>query len=129
MTTMTNTDNLMLVLDRNSAVTSGVRSFGFSVNFGMNANAAACASSASVAAYAAAAATPAANSAMAMVAAAHVSDGWASPCTHTVGSKRTEVAKATGITAITRRTAIKPANTQAKKWLLRPSGVQEVGPG
>ena len=63
-------------------------------------------------------------------AAAHVVGGWASPCTLTVVKNRPEavVANAMG----TRRSAInasKPANTQAKKWSMRPLGVQGVPPG
>jgi hypothetical protein len=63
-------------------------------------------------------------------AAAHVVGGWVSPCTLTVVKQRTEVALAN--TICTRRnvtTATKPANTQAKKWSLRPLGVQGVPPG
>ena len=63
-------------------------------------------------------------------AAAHVVGGWASPCTLTVVKNRTEAVVANAIG--TRRSAInatKPANTQAKKWSMRPLGVQGVPPG
>ena len=63
-------------------------------------------------------------------AAAHVVGGWASPCTLTVVKNRTEAVVANAI--CTRRSAInatKPANTQAKKWSMRPLGVQGVPPG
>ena len=63
-------------------------------------------------------------------AAAHVVGGWASPCTLTVVKNRTEAVVANAI--CTRRSTInatKPANTQAKKWSMRPLGVQGVPPG
>ncbi len=63
-------------------------------------------------------------------AAAHVVGGWASPCTLTVVKNRTEAVVANSM--CTRRSAInatKPANTQAKKWSMRPLGVQGVPPG
>ena len=63
-------------------------------------------------------------------AAAHVVGGWAFPCTLTVVKNRTEAVVANSICP--RRSAInatKPANTQAKKWSMRPLGVQGVPPG
>lgn len=63
-------------------------------------------------------------------AAAHVVGGWASPCTLPVVNNCTEAVVANAI--CTRRnitTATKPANTQAKKWSMRPLGVQGVPPG
>ena len=78
--------------------------------------------------YASAAAVSAAG--MGADAAAHVVGGWASPCTLTVVKNRTEAVVANAIG--TRRSAInatKPANTQAKKWSMRPLGVQGVPPG
>ena len=63
-------------------------------------------------------------------AAAHVVGGWASPCTLTVVNERTEAVVANAI--CTRRNATnatKPAATQAKKWSMRPLGVQGVPPG
>ena len=63
-------------------------------------------------------------------AAADVVGGWASPCSLTVVKNRTEAVVANAI--CTRRNAInatKPANTQAKKWSMRPLGVQGVPPG
>ncbi len=63
-------------------------------------------------------------------AAAHVVGGWASPCTLTVVKNRTEAVVADSM--CTRRSEInatKPANTQAKKWSMRPLGVQGVPPG
>lgn len=66
-------------------------------------------------------------------AAADVVGGWASPCSLTVVKNRTEAVVAHAIG--TRRNAgnainaTKPANTQAKKWSMRPLGVQGVPPG
>ncbi len=66
-------------------------------------------------------------------AAAHVVGGWASPCTLPVVITCTNVARTKSICSrrngATTSTATKPANTQAKKWLLRPLGVQGVPPG
>lgn len=66
-------------------------------------------------------------------AAAPVVGGWVSPCNLTVVKQRTDVVLAHAI--CTRRNAgnatnvTKPANTQAKKWSMRPLGVQGVPPG
>lgn len=63
-------------------------------------------------------------------AAAHVVGGWVFPCTLAVVKKRTDVALANSICTRRNETdATSPANTQAKKWFERPSGVQGVPPG
>jgi hypothetical protein len=63
---------------------------------------------------------------------AHVSNGWVTPCTPAVASKRTDLASVVSpidTKETTRRTAIKPANKPVNTWLLRPLGVQGTPPG